>query len=142
MTAFEGYRQFVLFHVSFGTAEVFSIYQIVKLYRGSRFLKNVRANKLFERGLLIYLTAFVFWLTDMIGCEYLNPHYPLSAITHVNPQFHAWWHCTISGGLYRYHNLLTYSVWLFLLCFIECRLLLQVANLRSNIIYVLFLMSN
>ncbi|KAJ3301177.1 Alkaline ceramidase 3 [Kappamyces sp. JEL0829] len=99
VTAFEGYSQFVLFHVSFGTAEFFSIYQMVRIYRSHKGQRKLDSNRLFESGLAIYMFAFVFWLSDMVGCEYINPSYPTSVLP-INPQFHAWWHFTVSAGLY------------------------------------------
>lgn len=106
VTAFEGYLQFVLFHVSFGTAEFFSIYQMVRIYMTAKGHRGIEAGKIFECGFLLYMSAFAFWLGDMIGCEYLNPWYT-TAITPINPQFHAWWHCVVSLGLY---NLALYTL--------------------------------
>lgn len=99
ITTFEGYLQFVLFHVSFGTAEFFSIIQMINIYRAQRGYHGNQAKLIFERGLFLYMFAFVFWLADMMGCEYLNPWYS-TAILPFNPQFHAWWHVVVSLGLY------------------------------------------
>jgi dihydroceramidase len=94
VTAFHGQLQFFLFHFSFGTAEFFSIYQLVTLYRSEAGEKGSQAAKIFERGLFFYLGAFVFWMIDMLGCEFVNPWYP-TAVLPINPQFHGWWHSTV-----------------------------------------------
>jgi dihydroceramidase len=94
VTAFHGHIQFFLFHISFGTAEFFSIYQLVTLYRSESGVKGSQAAKIFERGLFFYLFAFVFWMIDMLGCEYVNPWYSTSILP-INPQFHGWWHSTV-----------------------------------------------
>jgi len=99
VTAFEGYLQFVLFHVSFGTAEFFSIIQMIIIYRAQRGYHGGQAKLIFKRGLILYISAFAFWLADMMGCEYVNPWYS-TAILPLNPQFHAWWHIVVSLGLY------------------------------------------
>lgn len=112
VTAFDGYLQFVMFHVSFGTAEFFSIYQMFLIYRSQRGYHGSLAKTVFERGLFLYMFAFVFWLSDMLGCELVNPWYK-SAILPINPQFHAWWHIVVSLGLYSlaiytlYHRMQT-----------------------------------
>ena len=113
VTAFDGYLQFVLFHVSFGTAEFFSIYQMICVYRAQRGYHGNQAKLLFQRGLFLYMFAFVFWLSDMVGCEYVNPWYTATSILPINPQFHAWWHIVVSLGLYSlaiytlYHRMQT-----------------------------------
>jgi Ceramidase len=92
VTAFEGHWQFVVFHISFGTAQVYALVMIVLNY-----LKRKQRNAadpaiwVFERGFMAYFAAFGCWFMDMLFCEYLNPAYSQSVLP-VNPQFHAWWH--------------------------------------------------
>ena len=101
VTAFHGHWQFMLFHVSFGTAQIYSTFQTVMLYRSLKAREgSTTAVKIFERGLVYYFSAFVCWLIDMLACEYVNPHYA-SSLFPVNPQFHAWWHIFISLGVYN-----------------------------------------
>ncbi|KAI8912642.1 alkaline phytoceramidase family protein [Gorgonomyces haynaldii] len=109
VTAFEGHYQFLLFHLSFGTAQTYALYQMVQIYR-RRKRRNAKDNAvwIFERGLLCYFAAFGCWLTDMLLCEYVNPGYP-EAMLPLNPQFHAWWHILISMGLYNLALLTLYE---------------------------------
>ncbi|KAI8898835.1 ceramidase-domain-containing protein [Globomyces pollinis-pini] len=101
VTAFEGKWQFLVFHLSFGSAEFYTIYQLVRIYRKHVHLQfhNRAFTRTFELGMLFYFSGFVFWLTDMLGCEYINPAYSTSKLS-INPQFHAWWHISVSTGLY------------------------------------------
>jgi dihydroceramidase len=103
VTAFDGAWQFILFHISFGTAQVYAVYQIVKLYRGHRSKghKKDEINTVFELGMVYYFCSFACWLIDMLGCEYVNPYYE-TAVLPLNPQFHAIWHLLISMGLYKF----------------------------------------
>ncbi|KAJ3269063.1 Alkaline ceramidase 3 [Terramyces sp. JEL0728] len=100
VTAFEGEWQFKLFHLSFSTAEICAIGQVVSVY-----LKRRRINgsdivtKLCSRGLLMYATAVLLWGIEVFWCEYLNPWYKESVFP-VNLQLHAWWHILVSFGLY------------------------------------------
>jgi dihydroceramidase len=101
VTAFEGTWQFIFFHISFGTAQIFAFYQMFHIYRGlKRKGSKGRYIGIFEEGLVYYFCSFACWLTDMLGCEYLNPWYD-TAVVPFNPQFHAWWHLLISMGLYN-----------------------------------------
>ena len=101
VTAFEGHRQFMLFHFSFGSAQIYSSLQTFMLYRKLKAKEGSSlAIKIYERGLIYYFGAFACWLADMIACEFVNPHYA-TAVLPVNPQFHAWWHIFISLGVYN-----------------------------------------
>ncbi|KAJ3324909.1 Alkaline ceramidase 3 [Boothiomyces sp. JEL0866] len=100
VTAFEGEWQFKLFHLSFSTAEICAIGQVISVY-----LKRRRANggdivtKLCIRGLFMYALAVFLWGVEVFWCEYLNPWYP-EALFPVNFHLHAWWHILVSFGLY------------------------------------------
>lgn len=89
-----GSLQFWLFHISFGSAEFYSIGKIcmqfwyVPLERDTGFL--------FRIGLRVYGCAIVCWLLDLQFCDYLE-NLPLGI---PNPQLHAWWHALVSIGLY------------------------------------------
>jgi dihydroceramidase len=102
VTAFDGGWQFIFFHISFGTAQIYAVYQIVQLYRAHRKTSSKSdINLVLELGIFYYLCSFGCWLIDMLGCEYVNPAYE-HAILPINPQFHAIWHLLISMGLYKY----------------------------------------
>ncbi|KAL5033229.1 hypothetical protein BDV3_000239 [Batrachochytrium dendrobatidis] len=164
VTMSEGFWQFFLFHVSFGTAQLFAIVQVICIYRdreiphqfksgiiqrseiteSSKHRKHTHDRKIslenailsetkqllnthhdcadsisdhsvydnqracandpvvltFQRGILSYGVATFCWLTDMLFCELVNPHYK-GAILPFNPQLHAWWHIFVSIGLYH-----------------------------------------
>ena len=115
VTVSEGLWQFVLFHLSFNSAHAYALYHAWKLYQVRRAKapyrtlypssKGLRSEVpepgkiAFERGALFYASAITCWLTDMLLCEYVNPHYS-SSVLPINPQLHAWWHLFISCGLY------------------------------------------
>jgi hypothetical protein len=102
VTAFDGAWQFLLFHMSFGPAKVYAVYQIFQLYRSHKATKkDHEINLVFEFGMVFYLLSIVCWFTDMFACEFVNPHYPEALLT-INPQLHAFWHLFISMGLYKY----------------------------------------
>lgn len=100
VTAAEGKWQFIVFHISFGTAQLFTLYQMIRIYRRRDTDYRNESHLIFERGLGFYCLAFASWFVDMLACEYVNPFYD-SAILPVNPQFHAWWHVLISMALYN-----------------------------------------
>jgi dihydroceramidase len=108
VTAFEGHWQFFLFHISFGTSQVFAVYQVIRLYRKLKKLKGSSpATSILERGLAYYCVSFVCWLADMLLCEFVNPYYE-TAVLPFNPQFHALWHILISLGVY---NMALFLLW-------------------------------
>jgi dihydroceramidase len=101
ITSFEGGWQFILFHISFGTAQFYALYQTIVLFINEK-SKNAESEiiKLFKRGLILYCVAISCWLTDMLGCEFVNPYYE-TAILSFNPQLHAWWHILMTLGVYH-----------------------------------------
>jgi dihydroceramidase len=101
ITAYEGKWQFIFFHVSFGSAQWYALFQMGLMYFDQK-SKNQSASMvgLFERGLALIILAFACWLTDMLGCEYVNPHYT-TAFLPWNPQFHSWWHILMTLGVYH-----------------------------------------
>ncbi|KAJ3271312.1 Alkaline ceramidase 3 [Terramyces sp. JEL0728] len=101
VTAFEGKWQFILFHISFGTAQVFAVYQMFTIYRTHKIaFRDAECTRIFENGFKFYGFAFVWWIVDFTACDYVNPFYS-KAVLPFNPQFHAWWHVFISIGLYN-----------------------------------------
>jgi dihydroceramidase len=134
VTAFDGQLQFTLFHISFGTAEVYSLYQMFQLYL--EYKKNGKSTDLttiFERGFVLYISAFFFWFADMLGCEYINPSYtataflPLNSLTIFITQFHGLWHVFVSMGTY---NLALYSLYY--------RMLTTFSNRQPTVAWVLY----
>lgn len=90
-----GAVQFALFHVSFGTLEVFSLYRVYCLWAKVCDQEGSGAvARLYRRGFGCYGIGIACWATDLLLCETMRSALP------ANPQLHAWWHVFVSGGLY------------------------------------------
>jgi dihydroceramidase len=89
-----GPLQFYLFQGSFGSLEVFSLYQVFQIHRKST---NPNLHRLFRIGISAYATAIVLWFADIRFCAALSslPRFGLP-----NPQLHAVWHVLVSIGFY------------------------------------------
>ena len=96
-----GIWQFVLFHVSFGSAEMFSLYRIYRIYKARRdgpAAASVRL--LFRRGMASYAIGIAVWQFDLNNCWAVQVWWPaVSGLP--NPQLHAWWHVFVSLGFYH-----------------------------------------
>jgi dihydroceramidase len=86
-----GSLQFLAFHLSFGSLELFCLVCVTLLYRRSR---NSGARQLYRLGMSAYLLAIVLWFIDLRFCSFLNTALPF------NPQLHALWHLLVSLGFY------------------------------------------
>ena len=93
---FEGSTQFIVFHLSFGTAEVASLISCIILYART---SSEISRKSFQYGISSYLLAVFVWQFEIFYCPYLNPYYSKS-ILYFNPQLHTFWHILVSIGLY------------------------------------------
>ena len=76
-----GTAQFVLFHVSFGTAEFFSLYQIYRIYRrhvdAAPDAPDTLAIALcWRRGITSYAIGLFCWQFDLQGCWVLAVWWP------------------------------------------------------------------
>ena len=122
-----GNLQFVLFHLSFGSAEFYSLYRVYCIYcrhqmdkyacdnAGGSNLALARLAKiesdvgrLFSRGMLSYVIGLAVWITDLKGCWLLQEWWP-SVSGMPNPQLHAWWHIFVSLGFYYLITLTAYD---------------------------------
>lgn len=90
-----GSLQFYLFHMSFGSLEVLSLYGVYRLQRGHR---SGPVRRLFLAGMAAYLVAVVLWFIDLKLCPLLSERLP--ALGAFNPQLHAVWHVLVSCGFY------------------------------------------
>jgi dihydroceramidase len=93
---YDGTIQFLVFHLSFGTAEVASLISCVILYTKTT---SPISRKAFQIGISSYLVAIFVWQFEIHYCPLLNPYYPES-ILYFNPQLHMFWHILVSIGLY------------------------------------------
>jgi dihydroceramidase len=94
-----GRWQFVLFHISFGSAQLFSLYRVYLIYCRHRERANSPTPLLFKSGMGAYTFGIVCWQTDLLFCKFLSETWPvLSGLP--NPQLHAWWHLLVSTGFY------------------------------------------
>ena len=125
---FTGFAQFLMFHISFGSAEFFSLYRIYVIYskwesigakidkmdpRYGTSVSTAKQNqrdigKLFKRGMSAYAIGLFVWQFDLRYCELLQVKWPAwSGLP--NPQFHAWWHVCVSTGFYFLITLSAYD---------------------------------
>eukprot|EP00040_Diaphanoeca_grandis_P026947 m.152104 g.152104 ORF g.152104 m.152104 type:complete len:290 (-) comp30791_c0_seq2:351-1220(-) len=106
-----GSMQFVLFHISFGSAEFFSLYRIYLIYtkyRDSDSAASPDIVQLFRRGMGSYAVGIFVWQFDLLNCWVVAVWWP--ARTGLpNPQFHAWWHMFVSFGFYYLITLSAYD---------------------------------
>jgi len=90
-TLTSGKLQFALFHLSFGSLEVFSLVAVALQARRET---DSSVRRLYAWGFAAYGAALVCWFCDTAFCDYLSRMRP------ANPQLHAWWHVLVSCGLY------------------------------------------
>jgi dihydroceramidase len=90
-----GALQFYLFQLSFASMEVFALYRVYAIYRGSG---SHVVRKLFWIGMISYGLAILCWFVDLKACSVVGGLLPAHGIP--NPQLHAWWHVLVSSGLY------------------------------------------
>jgi len=108
-----GTAQFVLFHVSFGSAEFFSLYQIYLIYRRHVDAAPAAPDTLaialcWRRGIASYGVGLFCWQFDLQSCWVLAVWWPrVSGLP--NPQLHAWWHLLVSSGFYQLITLAAYD---------------------------------
>ena len=107
VTLTTGPYQFTLFHISFGTAQFYAVFEAARTYylrsqliKQKKLKPNDPGVKLFEQGITMYLSAIACWITEMFFCEYINPDYR-NTVLPFNPQLHSWWHILVSMGLYN-----------------------------------------
>lgn len=90
-----GQVQFYVFQLSFGSLEVFSLYRVFRLYRGSR---DLTVRRLFHWGMASYLVAVTLWFVDLRFCDFVSVTLPGLGLP--NPELHAVWHLLVSIGFY------------------------------------------
>lgn len=123
-----GNLQFFLFHLSFGSAEFFSLYKVYCIYRKHQMVRHGKAGsddasaltlarlakvesdvgKLFTWGMLSYVIGLLSWIVDLKNCWLLQVWWP-SVSGLPNPQLHAWWHIFVSLGFYYLITLTAYD---------------------------------
>jgi hypothetical protein len=123
VVGFQGLAQLALFHLSFATAELFSLWRMYCIFAARR--RRVRSPNpedlarcntrdaaggyttsvasdggltLFKMGMGSYLLGLFVWQTDLRQCEFMALRVP--RIIGFNPQLHAWWHVFVSLGFY------------------------------------------
>ena len=94
-TVSRGRLEFWVFQLSFGSLELWSLWRVFRIYRGS---KSLAQRRLFRLGMGAYLLGIVVWFCDLRFCAELGTWLPLHGIP--NPQLHAWWHVLVAGGFY------------------------------------------
>jgi len=94
-TLTRGRLQFFVFHVSFGSLEVFALFRVFLLYRAS---DSARIRRLFWLGMSSYVGAVGLWFIDLRFCDVLRVTLPSFGIP--NPELHAVWHVLVSFGFY------------------------------------------
>src|SRR3954447_20209919 len=82
-----GPAQFLAFHLSFGTLEIFCLVRLTWLA-----LRREKAavRKRFVVGMLAYAAGIAVWFVDLKHCPLVSVTMPAHGIP--NPQLHAWWH--------------------------------------------------
>lgn len=90
-----GTWQFFLFHISFGSAEIFSLYGSYCIHQRRAVDPTSPTRLLFRVGMSAYALGIVVWQADLLHCAWLTHEWPrLTGLP--NPQFHAWWHLFVS----------------------------------------------
>jgi dihydroceramidase len=123
-----GETQFALFHLSFGSAEFYSLYRVYCIYRKHRMTPGAAhgnaggsnlalarlakaesdVSHLFKCGMASYVIGLAVWVTDLKNCWLLQKWWPaVSGLP--NPQLHAWWHVFVSLGFYYLITLTAYD---------------------------------
>lgn len=87
-----GRLQFSLFHVSFGSLELFGLFQMFRLARVSL---SADIRLWFRYGMSAYVIAIVCWFADLKICSLVSPF-----------RLHAAWHVLVSLGMYFFLTLL------------------------------------
>jgi dihydroceramidase len=123
VVGFQGLAQLALFHLSFATAELFSLWRMYCIFaarkrrvRSPNHEDQARCNThdaaagcaasvasdgglaVFKMGMGSYLLGLLVWQTDLRQCEFMALRVP--QIIGFNPQLHAWWHVFVSLGFY------------------------------------------
>jgi dihydroceramidase len=94
-SATQGALQFYLFHLSFGSMEVFALAGVCRIRWGS---KSPVVRRLFALGMGSYAIAVAAWFADLKLCDVFGVKLPSLGIP--NPELHAVWHVLVSCGLY------------------------------------------
>jgi dihydroceramidase len=94
-TLTRGRLQFFVFHVSFGSLEVFALFRVALLYRASH---SPRIRRLFWLGMSSYVVAVALWFVDLRFCDVMSVTLPSFGVP--NPELHAVWHVLVSFGFY------------------------------------------
>lgn len=89
-----GRVEFILFHLSFGSLEVFSLVRVYWLQRRL----DPPTRRLFRFGMGAYALAIAAWFVDLTDCAGVSVTLPRHGLP--NPQLHAWWHVLVSVGFY------------------------------------------
>lgn len=99
-----GSLQFYLFHVSFGSLELFALFRVFQI---SRRYPAPAQRRVFRVGMGAYLVGILVWFVDLRYCELLASVLPSYGL--VNPQLHAVWHVLVATGFYHLLVLLMYD---------------------------------
>ncbi len=103
-SATRGALQFYLFHISFGSLELFALLRVAAIRRRST---SPVVRRLFAFGMSSYVGAVALWWVDLRFCELLAVKLPSLGL--FNPQLHAVWHVLVSAGLYLLTLLVAYD---------------------------------
>ena len=90
-----GGAQFLAFHVSFGTLELFCLARVTWL---ALLPENRAVRGRFALGLAAYATGIAIWFVDLKACPWVSVTLPAHGLP--NPQLHAWWHVLVSLGFF------------------------------------------
>ncbi|MFL5396533.1 MAG: ceramidase domain-containing protein [Myxococcales bacterium] len=90
-----GGAQFLAFHLSFGTLEIFCLARVTWLALRPG---NAPVRRSFVLGLAAYAAGIAAWFVDLKACTLLRVILPAHGVP--NPQLHAWWHVLVSIGFF------------------------------------------
>jgi len=90
-----GAAQFLAFHLSFGTLEIFCLGRVTWLALRP---ENAPVRRSFALGLTAYAVGIAAWFVDLKACTLVSVTLPAHGIP--NPQLHAWWHVLVSIGFF------------------------------------------
>lgn len=89
VTLTEGKWQFRLFHLSFGSVEIYALTEVIKII--TILNPSTQIFKLGVCGILSYAFGILVWSIDLFYCDLFD---------YFNPQLHAFWHIFVRFGIF------------------------------------------